>query len=562
MNRLFAFLITSTLYWGASAIAATPFSTLQRDTIEAHDEDYGEDEVIDEDDLERGVKTIRSTQAAPTAPTTTVPTEGMVRGEANNLNAWYTREYMRFDTTKPNGPNPETTTLQYIDRLRRLPTLIEMPYNDIVRGYLDQYTQKLRPSVSFMLGAQNFYNPIFEEALEAQGLPLELKYLPVVESSLDPTAVSPAGAAGLWQFMVPVAQHYGLTVNSLVDERRDPVLSSQAAARYLKHLFAEFGDWTLALAAYNSGPTNVRKAITRAKGSRDYWKIYPYLPKETRGYVPAFIAANYVMRFYCEHNIAPMVSIAPIATDTVMIDRDLSLEQVAALCNLSTESLMAMNPQYRTGVVPGYSQASSLRLPEKVIAYFLELGDSVYNYQADRFLAKRTMVEAAERDNETNMREVETVAPVVKTPVAPRDFQTRRREERKSRTAPPSKETAKTPKETATPKAEEEKPTRVSRRSKTEEEKNTRSSRSKKEEEVETKTSRKKRKTQDEVEEPKSKRRKSKRSKKSEPAEVSVKKGQTLEEIAKKNGTTVEKLRKANKIKGDMIKPGEKLKLK
>lgn len=537
-----------------SATVAAPVYTLQRDTIDVNDAEE-DDEVIDEDDLERGVKTIRPAQAPPVATTTTVPTEGMVRGETNNLNAWYTREYMRFDTTKPNGPNPETTTLQYIDRLRRLPTLIEMPYNDIVRGYLDQYTQKLRPSVSFMLGAQNFYNPIFEEALEAQGLPLELKYLPVVESSLDPTAVSPAGAAGLWQFMVPVAQHYGLTVNSLVDERRDPILSSQAAARYLKHLFAEFGDWTLALAAYNSGPTNVRKAITRAKGSRDYWKIYPYLPKETRGYVPAFIAANYVMRFYCEHNIAPMVSTAPIATDTVMIDRDLSLEQVAALCNLSTESLMAMNPQYRTAVVPGYSQPSSLRLPEKVIAYFLELGDSVYNYQADRFLAKRTMVEAAERDTEANMREVETAAPVVKTPVAPRDFQTRRREERKSRTETTTKETPKA-------KADEEKSTRASRKSKTEEEKTSRSSRSKTEEEAETKTSRKKRKSKDDADDTKSKKRKSKPSKKSEPTEVSVKKGQTLEEIAKKNGTTVEKLKKANKIKGDMIKPGEKLKLK
>lgn len=331
------------------------------------------------------------------------PTEGMLHSVDTQVDGWYMKKYMRVDSTLYTNEIPVFPREVYLDRLRRLPNLIEMPYNEVVQDYIDQYTGRLRRSVSFMLGVQNFYVPIFEEALEAEGVPLELKYLPVVESAFDPMATSRVGAAGLWQFMVPTAKHYGLTVNSLLDERRDPIKSSQAAARYLKDLYKSFGDWTLAIAAYNCGRNNVLKAIKRAGGARDYWAIYPYLPRETRGYVPAFIAANYVMNYYCDHKIPPMKTIAPAETDTVTVSRNLYLAQVAAACNLDVETVQAMNPQYRAGVVPGNSQPCALRLPVQSIDRFLQLGDSIYNVApATEVAERREEVEPAELTAQPN----------------------------------------------------------------------------------------------------------------------------------------------------------------
>lgn len=331
------------------------------------------------------------------------PTEGMLHSVDTQVDGWYMKKYMRVDSTLYTNEIPVFPREVYLDRLRRLPNLIEMPYNDVVQDYIDQYTGRLRRSVSFMLGVQNFYVPIFEEALEAEGVPLELKYLPVVESAFDPMATSRVGAAGLWQFMVPTAKHYGLTVNSLLDERRDPIKSSQAAAKYLKDLYKSFGDWTLAIAAYNCGRNNVLKAIKRAGGARDYWAIYPYLPRETRGYVPAFIAANYVMNYYCDHKIPPMKTIAPAETDTVTVSRNLYLAQVAAACNLDVETVEAMNPQYRAGVVPGNSQPCALRLPVQAIDRFLQLGDSIYHVApAAEVAERREEVEPAELTAQSN----------------------------------------------------------------------------------------------------------------------------------------------------------------
>ena len=331
------------------------------------------------------------------------PTEGMLHSVDTQVDGWYMKKYMRVDSTLYTNEIPVFPREVYLDRLRRLPNLIEMPYNEVVQDYIDQYTGRLRRSVSFMLGVQNFYVPIFEEALEAEGVPLELKYLPVVESAFDPMATSRVGAAGLWQFMVPTAKHYGLTVNSLLDERRDPIKSSQAAAKYLKDLYNSFGDWTLAIAAYNCGRNNVLKAIKRAGGARDYWAIYPYLPRETRGYVPAFIAANYVMNYYCDHKIPPMKTIAPAETDTVTVSRNLYLAQVAAACNLDVETVEAMNPQYRAGVVPGNSQPCALRLPVQSIDRFLQLGDSIYNVApAAEVAERREEVEPAELTAQPN----------------------------------------------------------------------------------------------------------------------------------------------------------------
>lgn len=322
-----------------------------------------------------------------------------------NYNA---RTYLRPDTNC-NLPdvNPVYSKDEYVVRLKQLPTIIEMPYNDVVRQFIDRYSGHLRRSVSFMLGAQNFYMPIFEQALETYKLPLELKYLPVIESALNPRAVSRVGATGLWQFMLKTGKGYGLTVNSLVDERRDPEKASYAAAHYLSDLYNIFHDWNLVIAAYNCGPDKINKAIHRSKGETDYWKIYPYLPKETRGYVPAFIAANYIMNYYCEHNICPMVSSLPVSTDTVMVNRDVHFEQIAHVLGMDISQIRDLNPQYRRNIVNGNSKPSPLRLPSNMIVSFIDHEDSIFAYNADSLLSKREVVEV--NDDEPMYRRRTTV---------------------------------------------------------------------------------------------------------------------------------------------------------
>lgn len=310
------------------------------------------------------------------------------------LHLYNAQTYLMADTScNYRDVNPVFDKEVYIDRLKRLPTLIEMPYNEVVQKFIDRYSGKLRRSVSFMLGASNFYMPIFEEALEAYNLPLELKYLPVIESALNPKAVSRVGATGLWQFMLPTGKRYGLEVSTLVDERRDPVKASYAAAHYLSDLYKIFDDWSLVIAAYNCGPTNVNKAIHRAKGNADYWNIYPYLPKETRGYVPAFIAANYIMNYYCDHNICPMVTELPVKTDTVVVNKDIHMEQIAQVLNINIEHLRNLNPQYRHDIINGLNKPMSLRLPSTLIGVFIDKEDSICNYKADELLLKRTLVD-------------------------------------------------------------------------------------------------------------------------------------------------------------------------
>ena len=310
------------------------------------------------------------------------------------LNLYMSKTYLDEDNDcRMKDVNPVFEKEVYIDRLRRMPTIIEMPYNEVVQKFIDRYSGRLRHSVSYMLGASNFYMPIFEEALETYGLPLELKYLPVIESALNPTAVSRVGATGLWQFMLATGKRYGLEVNSLVDDRRDPIKSSYAAANYLKDLYKVFGDWNLVIAAYNCGPDQINKAIHRAKGSKDYWQIYPYLPKETRGYVPAFIAANYIMTYYCEHNICPMTTRLPAKTDTVMVDRNVHLEQIAAVCNIDIEQLRTLNPSYRRDIAPGATKLSAIRLPQTEVGKFIDMQDSIYAYNAEALFTKRATVE-------------------------------------------------------------------------------------------------------------------------------------------------------------------------
>lgn len=313
------------------------------------------------------------------------------------LEEYYSKNYLKVDDNCNYRDENRTYEKEvYIDRLKRLPNIMEMPYNEIVQKFIDRYTGRLRRSVSYMLGASNFYMPIFEDALMAYDVPLELKYLPVIESALNPKATSRVGAAGLWQFMPSTGKQYGLEINSLVDERRDPVKSSYAAARFLRDLYKIYGDWSLVIAAYNCGPENVRKAIQRSNGKADYWSIYPYLPRETKGYVPAFIAANYVMTYYCDHNICPMRTTLPAKTDTVTVTRDVHLKQIADVCGVSLDELRALNPQYRRDIVNGNSKPSAIRLPISVVNSFLSNEDSIYNYQADQLFTRRSLVEVDE----------------------------------------------------------------------------------------------------------------------------------------------------------------------
>lgn len=313
------------------------------------------------------------------------------------LHLYNTKTYLKRDADC-NLPNVNKTYEPdvYKNRLRRLPTIMEMPYNNVVQKFIDRYSNELRNAVGIMLGASNFYMPIFEQALETYNLPLELKYLPVIESGLNPKAVSRVGATGLWQFMLATAKNYGLEINSLLDERCDPIKSSYAAANYLSDLYRIFGDWNLVIAAYNCGPDKLTQAIHRAGGSKDYWKIYPYLPRETRGYVPAFIAANYIMNYYCEHNICPMTTDLPAKTDTVLVNRDVHFKQIAQVLNMDEELVRSLNPQYRKDIVIGYTKPSTLRLPVDKINSFIDQEDSVYAYNADVLLTKRSEVEVAQ----------------------------------------------------------------------------------------------------------------------------------------------------------------------
>ena len=360
--------------------------------------------------------------------------EGMTQSCDSLLSEWMAKKYLYPDTTCVDpDTNPVFQPDEFRDRLRRLPVVMEMPYNSVVQKFIDQYSTRLRRSVSYMLGAGNFYVPIFEEALDYYGLPLELKYLPFIESALEPKAKSRAGAVGLWQFMLATAKRYDLTVNSLIDERQDPYKSTWAAARYLRDLYGIFNDWNLVIAAYNCGPTNVSKAIHRAGGLHDYWSIYPYLPAETRGYVPAFIAANYIMNYYCEHNICPMKTKYPLSTDTLQIHRDLHMDQVAAFTGIDKEAIQALNPQYRTDLIPGSTGTMSLCLPTDALTAFIDQEDSIYNYRADELLKRRDVVEVT--DQAASSRRTYTSASSSRSSKSSRSGSSRSKRKAKSKAA-------------------------------------------------------------------------------------------------------------------------------
>lgn len=275
----------------------------------------------------------------------------------------------------------------YRKRLESLHHMIPMTYNKTVRDCINLYAERRRGLVRYMLGMADFYFPIIEQILDEHNLPIELKYLAIVESALNPVALSRVGAAGIWQFMLPTGKIYGLEINSLVDERRDPAKATHAACRYFKDMYEIYDDWNLVMAAYNCGPGNVNKAIRRANGKTDFWDIFPYLPKETRSYVPLFIAANYIMNFYCEHNLCPVQTSLPMATDTVMVNQMLHFDQVTEVMNIDKDLVRALNPQYKRDIIPGNVKSSVLKLPAADTYTFVNMEDTVYAHRLDELLA-------------------------------------------------------------------------------------------------------------------------------------------------------------------------------
>ena len=277
------------------------------------------------------------------------------------------KQYILEDSAVVADTTPDSV---YARRLLDLASPIQFPYNSIVKGYINRYTGSRYGTISRILGMSQYYFPIIEEELLREGLPVELRALPVIESALSPTAVSPMGAVGLWQFMPTTGKSYGLEVNSLVDERRDPYRATQAACRYLKDLYAIYNDWSLAIAAYNCGPGNVNKAIARS-GGKNFWEIYDYLPRETRGYVPAFIGASYAYAYHRQHGIEPTEAPIPLSVDTIRVNRLMHFEQISSTIDLPVETLRQLNPQYKLDIIPATTKPYTLVLPQRYVMQYI-----------------------------------------------------------------------------------------------------------------------------------------------------------------------------------------------
>jgi len=313
------------------------------------------------------------------------------------LSIWYLHRQARMNREGENyDMDRETFTSNvpdnvFIQRLSNMNSYITLPYNQTVKNYMILYAEKMPSKMASMLGLAKYYFPIFEETFNRHGLPEELKYMAVIESALNPIAVSRAGAKGMWQFMHTTAKGYGLKINSYVDERLDPVKSAEAAARFLEDSYRIFGDWNLAISSYNCGSGNVNKAIRRAGGNKDFWTIYEYLPKETRGYVPAFVGAMYAFTYYREHGITPDPVALPAHVDTFEIHKMLHFRQINEVVGVPMETLRDLNPQYIHDVIPGTEDTYILRLPYQYTAAFIDNEDSVYTYKADEIFSPATL---------------------------------------------------------------------------------------------------------------------------------------------------------------------------
>ena len=310
------------------------------------------------------------------------------------LNCWQARNLLKsleYNTEQQIETN--ITDTLYAERLLSMPTVVNMTYNRTVKSCIEAYTTKNRSLVAYMLGISEFYMPIIEEEIDKAGIPNELKYLPIIESALNPKAVSRANAKGLWQFMFSTGKLYGLKSNNYIDERFDPIKSTRAAVRFLADLYKVFGRWDLAIAAYNCGPGNVKKAILRSDGKTDFWELYYYLPRETRGYLPMFIAANYIMTYHKEHGIFPMEPSTPIATDTIMVSKNLHFKQIAEVCGADIEEIRALNPQYIKDIIPGENEPYTLRLSNNLVTDFLANEDSIYKHKEQEFFPRPSVAE-------------------------------------------------------------------------------------------------------------------------------------------------------------------------
>ena len=295
----------------------------------------------------------------------------------------FNSDSVRFTTNVPDSV--------LVERLKRMNSFITLPFNPIVKNYMILYSEKNVPKMKRILSLSDYYFPIFEDILSKYDMPLELKYMAVIESALNPVARSRAGARGIWQFMYRTGRQYGLRINSFVDERLDVVKAADAAARYMSDAYSIFGDWALAISSYNCGPGNVNKAIRRAGGRRDFWSIYPYLPRETRGYVPAFVGAMYAMTYYREYGIEPNPSPMPAHTDTFVINRNLHFGQISDLIGVPIDDLRELNSQYIHDIVPGNESPYVLKLPYQYTASFLDCQDTVYTHLADSLLSPQIL---------------------------------------------------------------------------------------------------------------------------------------------------------------------------
>lgn len=477
------------------------------------------------------------------------------------LEGWYMKNYTAGDDRYLTVGDVEVSDEEIIKRLSALPTVIEMPFNQIVKSYIKRYTSRSRAQVAAILGLSHYYMPIFEQALEAEGLPLELKYLPVIESGLDPNAVSKHGASGLWQFLIGTGQNYGLEVNSLVDQRRDPYLSSDAAAKYLKELYQTYDDWTLAIAAYNCGPGNVNKAIRRAGGDpakQDFWSIYNYLSPETRGYVPMFIAANYVMNYHEKHNISPVLATKPLTTDTIAVSDQVHFNQISAVLDLPIEELRILNPQFRKDIIPASSEKQyTLILPSQQIHAYILSEEQILAYDSDKY-TRREIAEPGKmaadfeavameenpaqknyEDNPDALKTVKQEKTISHKVVAGESLSSIA--EKYNVTTSQIKEWNNLRRNAVRTGQQlrivivEEVPAEVAE------------------------AAVKEQKAKEEKQ--KAEKEKAKKKKSSKPKTYTVKKGDSLSKIASKHGTTVNALKKENGLSGNTIRPGQKLKI-
>ncbi|MBQ7071918.1 MAG: transglycosylase SLT domain-containing protein [Bacteroidales bacterium] len=323
-----------------------------------------------------------------------VPGDVMPDPTDSLLSVWYISTRLKSylpeeipDSARFTSNVPDSVLVQ---RLEKMNSFISLPFNETVKNYMILYSEKSREKMEHILGVSNYYMPIFEEILDRYGLPLELKYMAIIESAMNPMAKSRAGATGMWQFMYNTAKSYNLKITSYVDERLDIEKAADAAARYLQDAYNTFGDWALAICSYNCGSGNVNKAIQRS-GKRDFWSIYPYLPRETRGYVPAFVGAMYAMTYYKEYGLVPEPVALPHYTDTIMVNKNLHFKQINELTGIPVETLRELNPQYTHDIVPGNEGPYVLKIPYQYTNSFISVEDSVYTHKADSLLSAKVL---------------------------------------------------------------------------------------------------------------------------------------------------------------------------